>query len=586
MENMSETLVATTVQELPRESNEVLVSFQGYLVNHARHALTESFVARNEEAAATVADVTSILAGNALRWSGAAVSSEDLRVVFYCAAREAGQSFTPAFDPSGNKLADREREYRLAMKALLPTAHRYLPAAFERAGLNVGDVQAFFSGLTFTDAIALAARQLGVAQSLGDVQMRPFLTEEAVKARLQQSFASDSFARNVDTLRFGDLQSVDADKLQAMDVAVRLANATWMVGEVHKAAWEGKTTRIDPDERPEFNPYNLFLRTEYGAAYQHAVQSGATPQEATVQGTLGVAFHIWKDVQPSSERVRPEDRLVPVDYPTSARMAAHVKARTERASGYPERAPVAAGTTWEDLGENSMYEAMAPDYTADVVLANDRTADPSNTKLWADPADPRQAKGAPNFPSYEGTIRLDEQGRPLNPMGPTGLRGRGLLGNWGANNAADPMVTRENGGKLELLVIKRGDTGEWALPGGMVDRGERITATLKRELGEETSADLDFEHAQPVYQGYVDDPRNTDNAWMETDAYHLHLPHGAELDLEAGDDAKAVRWMVVDSDNIAHLYASHGDLVRRMVSQWQEQTGQVVAKSGKIGVAA
>ena len=25
-----------------------------------------------------------------------------------------------------------------------------------------------------------------------------------------------------------------------------------------------------------------------------------------------------------------------------------------------------------------------------------------------------------------------------------------------------------------------------------------------------------------VYKGYVDDPRNTDNAWMETVAYNFH----------------------------------------------------------------
>lgn len=55
--------------------------------------------------------------------------------------------------------------------------------------------------------------------------------------------------------------------------------------------------------------------------------------------------------------------------------------------------------------------------------------------------------------------------------------GRGLLGRWGPNHAADPIVTRwkkdRNGGKvlvkgkpcLEFVAIKRRDTGEWALPG-------------------------------------------------------------------------------------------------------------------------
>lgn len=40
-------------------------------------------------------------------------------------------------------------------------------------------------------------------------------------------------------------------------------------------------------------------------------------------------------------------------------------------------------------------------------------------------------------------------GYPLNPMGRTGISGRGVLGRWGPNHAADPVVTRwkrhENG---------------------------------------------------------------------------------------------------------------------------------------------
>ena len=39
----------------------------------------------------------------------------------------------------------------------------------------------------------------------------------------------------------------------------------------------------------------------------------------------------------------------------------------------------------------------------------------------------------------------------------------------------------------QFVAIQRGDTGEWALPGGMVDAGEAVKATLKREFMEEAS---------------------------------------------------------------------------------------------------
>jgi ADP-ribose pyrophosphatase len=63
---------------------------------------------------------------------------------------------------------------------------------------------------------------------------------------------------------------------------------------------------------------------------------------------------------------------------------------------------------------------------------------------------------------------------PLNPMGKTRIIGRGLLGNYGPNFAADPIVTRLGDGVLEVAAIKRSDTGEWAIPGGMAAKGLKL----------------------------------------------------------------------------------------------------------------
>ena len=96
----------------------------------------------------------------------------------------------------------------------------------------------------------------------------------------------------------------------------------------------------------------------------------------------------------------------------------------------------------------------------------------------------------------------------------------------------------------------------------MVDPGESVSVTLKREFGEEAMNSLQataeekarmektlselfssgtkvrelacvnvtpaihtwrFVHlTAQIYTGYVDDPRNTDNAWMETVAMNFH----------------------------------------------------------------
>ena len=79
---------------------------------------------------------------------------------------------------------------------------------------------------------------------------------------------------------------------------------------------------------------------------------------------------------------------------------------------------------------------------------------------------------------------------PLNPWRRTGLVGRGLLGKFGPNHAADPIVVRFNPAimQLEFVAVKRCDTGQWAIPGGMVDAGESVTLTLRREFHEEAGS--------------------------------------------------------------------------------------------------
>lgn len=73
-----------------------------------------------------------------------------------------------------------------------------------------------------------------------------------------------------------------------------------------------------------------------------------------------------------------------------------------------------------------------------------------NGQVWADP-EMTHSQFKPkwnhlddniNRVSYNGEYQINENGYPLNPMGRTGLRGRGLLGRWGPNHAADPIVTR------------------------------------------------------------------------------------------------------------------------------------------------
>lgn len=58
--------------------------------------------------------------------------------------------------------------------------------------------------------------------------------------------------------------------------------------------------------------------------------------------------------------------------------------------------------------------------------------------------------------------------------------------------------------------------------------------TLKQVLGRECWPCFRNLLAQgtEVYKGYVDDPRNTDNAWIETVAISIHFPNQSDVELK------------------------------------------------------
>lgn len=221
--------------------------------------------------------------------------------------------------------------------------------------------------------------------------------------------------------------------------------------------------------------------------------------------------------------------------------------------------------------------------------------------VWADPPLPSPSFN-PQWNAKDGKINRKSfvkmynavDGKPVNPIGRTGVIGRGLLGKWGPNHAADPIVTRwkrdVNGEKiknetsglpvLQFVSIQRKDSLEWAIPGGMVDDDEEVSLALKREFGEEALNSLQatdeqkekleaemkrfFANGNEIFKGYVDDPRNTDNAWMETVAVNFHDDSGSSVGrfpLAAGDDAGDVVWK--DVDKSLKLYASHASFIAK-----------------------
>ncbi len=59
-------------------------------------------------------------------------------------------------------------------------------------------------------------------------------------------------------------------------------------------------------------------------------------------------------------------------------------------------------------------------------------------------------------------------------------------------DARGRVLTRNQRPVLEFVCVERTDGGGWAIPGGMVTAGEHVSATLKREFGEEALNTLEL----------------------------------------------------------------------------------------------
>lgn len=161
--------------------------------------------------------------------------------------------------------------------------------------------------------------------------------------------------------------------------------------------------------------------------------------------------------------------------------------------------------------------------------------------------------------------RLDTQLLiPLNPMGRTGVRGRGALVRWGPNKSIIAIVTRwkthrekfaiiDDQQILEALVFKDKNSNEWKLPGGKILGIESAYGAVCRSFNklafqdEDSERSLSFQEkdminhfksfarsdsssdsssdgfeAHMIYRGYIDDVRNTDNAWVEAEIWNFH----------------------------------------------------------------
>ncbi|XP_060065040.1 transient receptor potential cation channel subfamily M member-like 2 [Ylistrum balloti] len=163
-----------------------------------------------------------------------------------------------------------------------------------------------------------------------------------------------------------------------------------------------------------------------------------------------------------------------------------------------------------------------------------KKAEPSRSMLL-------QSSKSLSFNEYDQEYTVDRRsvlgkykvvGRiPRNPIGRTGVIGRGCLAVWGPNHEKRLIITRwaaDAAGKqmlrkgkrlFQFLSWKRALDGHWTIYPEHTT--ETIDSSAVKEFIPNVSVkptdilDSIFQKSQEVYLGYVDSPLNTDNAWVE-----------------------------------------------------------------------
>ncbi|KAF3843040.1 hypothetical protein F7725_001889 [Dissostichus mawsoni] len=151
-----------------------------------------------------------------------------------------------------------------------------------------------------------------------------------------------------------------------------------------------------------------------------------------------------------------------------------------------------------------------------------------------------------------------------NPGGRTGMRGRGALSQLGPNPNLDLVLTRWGDSErsvLDYLVVWDEKQGTLALPGGPIESADHLPVILRRTMGKKMYeiVNAKLSEGTKVFEGYVDDCRNTDNAWVEITVLNIHLDRASQTT----DDINS---MVV---------SSHGAL------QWREVSGKTRLSSNQ-----